>query len=187
MEFDLNIKEAKSIKRQLDPKLVKKAEPRAINKTAQMARTEESKEIRKIYNIPAKRLNQELEKVSGHNRATTRNPRAIIRAKKLTKRNPGLQHFGAKQTKKGGVSYRIRKDQGRKKLPNAFIATMSKGGSGVFIRTGKSRLPIVRKTGPSVVQMMERIGIAPIKRSMNKNFARLFKHEYERELSRVRK
>ena len=29
-------KEAKSIKRQLDPKLVKKAEPRAINKTAQI-------------------------------------------------------------------------------------------------------------------------------------------------------
>ena len=64
---------------------------------------------------------------------------------------------------------------------------MSRGGKGVFVRTGKKRLPIVRKTGPSVFQMMGRVGIAPIKRSVNKNFARLFKHEYERELIKARR
>ena len=187
MEFSVDIKGLDVVKRMLDPKLVKKAEPGAINKTGKMARTEQSKEIRKTYNITAKRLNEELEKVSGSNRATVSKPRAIIRAKKLTKRNPGLQHYGAKQLKKKGVSYRIRKDKGRQTLPHAFMATMSRGGKGVFVRTGKKRLPIVRKTGPSVVQMMERIGIAPIKRSVNNNFARLFEHEYERELARARR
>ena len=186
MEFNIDIKGMDAVKKILDPKLVKKAEPRAINKTAKMARTEQSKEIRSIYNITAKRLNKELEKVSGPNRATVSEPRAIIRAKKLTKRNPGLQHYGAKQLKKG-VSYRIRKDKGRQTLPRAFTATMSRGGKGVFVRTGKKRLPIVRKTGPSVFQMMERVGIEPIKRSVNKNFARLFKHEYERELARAKR
>ena len=187
MEFKIDIKGLDSVKKMLDPKLVKKAELGAINNTAKMARTEQSKEIRSIYNITAKRLNEEFEKVSGPNRATVSKPRAIIRAKKLTKRNPGLQHYGAKQLKKKGVSYRIRKDKGRQTLPHAFTATMSRGGKGVFVRTGKKRLPIVRKTGPSVFQMMDRVGIAPIKRSVNKNFARLFKHEYERELIKARR
>lgn len=187
MEFDINIKALGVMKRKLDPKLVKKAEPRSINKAAKMARTAESKEIRKVYNIPAKRLNVELEKVSGSNRATPSHPRAIIRAKKLTKRNPGLQHYGAKQTKTKGVSYRIRKDKGRQRLPHAFMATMSKGGTGVFVRTGKKRLPIVRKTGPSVVQMMKRVGINPIKKTVEDNFSRLFAHEYKRELDKVKR
>ena len=186
MELKIDLKGVGAVKRMLDPKLVKKAEPRAINKTGKMARTAQSKEIRIIYNITAKRLNKELEKVSGPNRATVSKPRAIIRARKLTKRNPGLQHYSAKQTKKG-VSYRIHKDKGRQKLPHAFKATMSRGGVGVFIRTNKKRLPIVRKTGPSVVQMMERVGIKPIKRSVNKNFARLFRHEYQRELDRSKR
>ena len=187
MELSIDIKGLDAVKKMLDPKLVKKAEPRAINKTGQMARTAQSKAIRKVYSITAKRLNMELEKVSGPNRATVSKPRAIIRAKKLTKRNPGLQHYGAKQLKKKGVSYRIRKDKGRQTLPHAFTATMSRGGKGVFVRTGKKRLPIVKKTGPSVFQMMERVGIAPIKGAVKDNFARLFRHEYKRELVRARR
>ena len=186
MEFSIDIKGLDAVKRMLDPKLIKKAEPRALNKTGKMARTEQSKEIRKTYNITAKRLNEELEKVSGPNRATVSKPRAIIRVKKLTKRNPGLQHYGAKQLKKG-VSYRIRKDKGRQTLPHAFTATMSRGAVGVFVRIGKKRLPIIRKTGPSVFQMMERVGIGPIKRSVKDNFPRLFSHEYKRELVRFKR
>ena len=67
------------------------------------------------------------------------------------------------------------------------MATMAKGGVGVFMRTGKARLPIVRKTGPSVYQMVERVGIAPIKKSVRTNFERLFKHEYRRELARAKR
>ena len=193
-----NIKGFKKLKRTLSPKLVKKAEPRAINKVAQMSRTAESKEIRKTYNVKAKRLNRELEKVSGDNRATSNKPRAIIRAKKLGKGNPGLQNYGAKQTNKG-VSYRIRKDSGRKTRPNAFIAVMPKGGSGVFIRSGnkkimtrglyigKERETIIRQVGPSIVQMMERVGIGPIKVTVSNNFLRLFMHEYSREIIKSRR
>ena len=186
------------LKRLLNPKLIAKAEPRALNKTAQLSRTAESKEIRKTYNIKAKRLNRELEKISGGNRATVSRPRAIIRGKKLTKRNPGLQNYGTRQTSKG-VSYRIRKDLGRKTRAHAFIATMPKGGSGVFLRAGKSRVMtrgkyigkkrqgIIRQTGPSVVQMMERIGIKPISTTVTKNYSRLFIHEYNRELLKAKR
>ena len=195
MEMIVDIKGTANVKRMLDPKLVRRAEPRAINKTGGKARTAQSVVIRKKYNITAKRLNEELEKVSGPNRATVSNPRAIIRAKKLSKRNPGLQHYTAKQVKKG-VSYRIRKDKGRMTRPGTFFATMPEGGRGVFIRSGekkvmkrgryvgKERETIIRQTGPSVYQMMKRVGIKPIKQSVGTNFARLFRHEYQRELDR---
>ena len=191
MEFDVNKVSVANTKRMLDPKLVKKAEPRAINKTAKMARTAQSKEIRKVYNISAKRLNEELEKVSGPNRATPSYPRAVIRAKKLTKSNPGLQHYKAKQTRKG-ISYSIRKDKARQTRLHAFKSD-SFTTQGIFLRSGdkrimtkgrhkgKMRQPIIRQTGPSVVQMTKRVGIKPIRHTVKVNFSRLFFHEYKRE------
>ena len=184
MEFS-DLKGHDKLKRKLDPKLVKKAEPTALNKTAEKARTAQSKGIRDRYNITGKRLNQELEKVSGSNRATTSKPLAAIKAVKKSNKNPGLQNFGAKQTTKG-VSYRIRKDQGRKTLPGAFEANVPKGGEGVFVRAGKERLPIIRRTGPSVIQMMRKIGIRPVQKSANNNFPRLFLHEYQRQRDRAK-
>ena len=184
MEFT-NIEGLDKLKRRLDPKLVKKAEPMALNKTAAIARTDQSKEIRKTFNITAKRLNQDLEKVSGSNKATANNLRSIVKATKKSNTNPGLQNFGAKQTRKG-VSYRIRKDQGRKNIPGAFKTNMPKGGEGIFLRTSKDRLPIVRKTGPSVVQMMTKIGIAPVQKAAKNNFPRLFLHEYQRQRDRTK-
>ena len=198
MKLDIKIEGLEQVRRMLDPALVKKAEPRAINKVAQLGRTAESKAIRKVYAITAKRLNREFEKVSGRNKATAAQPRAVLRAKKLTKRNPGLQHFGAKQVLRG-VSYKIRKDQGRKTMPHAFKAVMANQEEGVFIRSGAKRVmtkgryagqkrqPIIRKTGPSIVQMMERVGIKPIQQAVKNNLPRLFKHEYERELSRAKR
>jgi|SRR5581483_5356549 len=47
-----------------------------------------------------------------------------------------------------GVSYVIQ--GGRKVFPNAFIATMKSGHRGVFIRKGKSRLPIKELFGPAL-------------------------------------
>lgn len=184
MEFT-DLKGLDKLKRKLDPKLVKKAEPTALNKTAAIARTDQSKEIRKTFNITAKRLNQDLERVSGSNKATTNNLRSIIKATKKSKTNPGLQNFGAKQTRKG-VSYRIRKDQGKKTLPRAFVANMPNGGEGIFLRTGKDRLPIVRKVGPSVIQMMVKIGITPVQKAAKINFPRLFLHEYQRQRDRIK-
>lgn len=195
MEF-IEIKVDK-VKGMLDPKLIDKATPRAINKTAKKARTAQSQAIRKKYNITIKRLDEELEKVSGQNTATTANPQATIRAKKLRKGNPGLQHYSAKRVKKG-VSYKIRKDNKRKTRLHAFIPD-SFTTQGVYLRKGdkrimtkgrykgKQRQPIVRQTGPSVYQMMKRVGIKPIKQSTDSNFPRLFKHEYERELVKAKR
>jgi len=48
-----------------------------------------------------------------------------------------------------GVSYDV--GQGRKTIPNAFIAVVGSGGHrGVFVRKRQSRLPIQERFGPSV-------------------------------------
>jgi len=63
---------------------------------------------------------------------------------------PGLLAFpGTKQTKHG-VSYRLSRTAGRKRIEHGFIATMPSGHRGVFARGGPSRLPIREARGPSI-------------------------------------
>ena len=171
--------------RKLSPKPMQKALPRGLNKGAALARTAESKAVRVIYNVKAKRLNQDLQKITSNNKATRFNPVAVIRGVKSGGRNPGLHNFGAKQTSKG-VTYIILKERGRQLMPSAFKAIMPIGGLSVFLRKDKSRLPIVRQTGPSTVQMVTKVGIDPIILSLNSNLRRLILREYKRELDKIR-
>lgn len=62
---------------------------------------------------------------------------------------PGLIAFSAKQTKHG-VSYRISRAAGRKRIERGFIATMPSGHRGVFARGRETRLPIREARGPSI-------------------------------------
>lgn len=63
----------------------------------------------------------------------------------------GLLAFpGTKEKKPHGVSYRISKMAGRKRIEHGFIATMPSGHRGVFARGRKTRLPIGEKRGPSI-------------------------------------
>ena len=64
---------------------------------------------------------------------------------------PGLLAFpGTKKKRPHGVSYRLSRTAGRKRIEHGFIATMSSGHRGVFARGGPSRLPIQEKRGPSI-------------------------------------
>ena len=94
-----------------------------------------------------------------------------------------LIQFGARGSKRRGVSYIISERQGRKRLPHAFIRTMptrgdtqKQGHRGVFMRKGsakfsegfdskgrprKGRLPIRERFGPSIGIVFEQAsGIA---------------------------
>ena len=63
---------------------------------------------------------------------------------------PGLLAFpGTKQTKHG-VSYRLSRTAGRKRIEHGFIATMQSGHRGVFARGRETRLPIREAKGPSI-------------------------------------
>ena len=196
MEFKLDMKGLSELKKKLKPEHIEKASITALNKTAKKARTAQSVEIRKTYNITAKRLDVELMKVTGNNLGTANNPRAIILAKKIRKGNPGLQQYSSSKVRKG-ISYKIRKDKKRKTRLHAFEPNSSTT-IGVYLRKGDKRImtkgrykgklrqPIIRQTGPSVVQMMKRVGIKAIKMSAKDNFQRLFIHELKRKISRIK-
>ncbi len=63
---------------------------------------------------------------------------------------PGLIAFaGTRQTKRG-VTYRISKLAGRKRIESGFIAVMPSGHRGAFSRSDSTRLPIGEAKGPSI-------------------------------------
>ena len=64
---------------------------------------------------------------------------------------PGLLEFpGTKEKRPHGVSYRLNRTAGRKRIGHGFIATMPSGHRGVFARGRETRLPIVERRGPSI-------------------------------------
>jgi len=63
---------------------------------------------------------------------------------------PGLLAFPGTKETKHGVSYRLSRTAGRRKIEHGFIATMPSGHRGVFVRGQPSRLPIVEARGPSI-------------------------------------
>jgi hypothetical protein len=71
-----------------------------------------------------------------------------------------------------GVSYRLKGGSGR--IGNAFISTMRSGHRGVFVRAGKTRLPIRELFGPSLGHVFAKYrpeGIARVKEAFATNFA----------------
>lgn len=78
----------------------------------------------------------------------------------------GMRHFAAKQDKRG-VSYKIAKNGGRKRVDGAFqgprpgvMKASWKGNA--FKRSGKSRLPIVQIKGPSVFGAYVKNELTPV-------------------------
>lgn len=122
---------------------------RALNQTATHVRSQAVKEVTSQWNIKAKDIRDKI-KIRG--RATASSPIATLemRAEPIP-----LIRFGAKQLKRGGVRYKLRKAAGFKRLPHAFVAKMRSGHVGVFQRRGKPRLPIMEKTVITPVSMLK--------------------------------
>ena len=148
--------EIKFSKRKLDevrktlksvPQGMNKVMSSAINATTREAKTSIGKKIRTVINAKAKDVNRRLVL----KKATRTRWQAAIEIS--LKRLP-LKTFSARQTKKG-VSYKINKSGGRKKIDSAFVATMPSGHVGVFKRSNEQRLPIGERYGPSIGQVFD--------------------------------
>jgi hypothetical protein len=98
---------------------------RAINHTLAKTKTAASKEIRAVYNVPAKYV--------GRGLTVRRANRAQVYGYLIAEGKPiPLSVFKPRQTKEG-VSVLIKKGN-RQLIRGAFITTMSSGHSGVFAR-----------------------------------------------------
>lgn len=195
--FDATVKVNPSLFKKLDPKLAIKVEVKTTNTIAKEARKVGVNEIFKEFNIKKRRLTAGMPSVTKGNRATTRRRQAKIRGEG-TGNWPGLQHYGAKPTKKG-VTYKVIRKGGRKKLKGSFAAKMPNGGEGIFKRRGtpvimtkgrykgERRQPIVRKTGPSIPYMFRRVAMKSMKSYVKLNYKRQFKANFRAEQQKVTK
>lgn len=160
-------------------KTIGKAAVRMLNKVAKQALVAGSKEVRSRYTFFRAKDIRDDTRVS---KATWGRPRAAIVA---SGKHRGLIHFKAKWSrKKAGASVMVTKGK-RVVIPGTFIAT-AKTAQNVWRREGKARLPIVRKVGPSVPQL---IGSKRTKAAMQKRISaqapKLLDHELTREVNKL--
>lgn len=159
------------------PRAMPKIITRSVNKVAVKARTKIIRRVASEIAVKQKDLRQRNVKLKKANYSTQT---ATI---KITGKRIPLIRFGAKQTKKG-VTYKIKKSGGRKKITGAFVEAMSSGHRGAFRRKGKSRLPIVELFGPSIPAAMENVADMA-KRTMEREIGKNLHNEINRQVGLV--
>lgn len=105
-----------------------KALCRAINKSLSGAKTDSAKEIYTVLNLTQKRIKENMQV----KRATYSNLNAKLWS---TGESIPLIDYGATGVKSGGITVKIKKNQGKKAIRGAFVARMKSGHLGVFWRT----------------------------------------------------
>lgn len=126
-----------------------KATASALNKTVALAKTAMSREIRAEFVLPASKVNQALRINRARATGGLVQLQASLESPAKRGRSLNLANFAARQTRKG-VSFKIRRDGGRKTIPGSFLIN---NGRTVMIRTGKDRLPIKALQTIDVAQM----------------------------------
>lgn len=127
------------------PKAKPKVFSRAINKTAASARGKIVKELAGKTKLKQTTIRQSIRFF----KASYRRWSALLR---LIGRRLSVLRLKARQTKKG-VTYMDPSTASRTLIPHAFIAEMPHGGSGVFLRLMKDRLPIEKQYAPSLAEI----------------------------------
>jgi|GEM_PF-2246573 hypothetical protein len=163
----------------VDPKICKKALAKTVRRMGQKFKAVATKEVRKTYNIKAKRLKERIKT------RTATSDNGFVWTLKVDGRQTGLVGFGARQVKKG-VSVRVRKDRGRKVIKGAFIAPGKSGNVHVFRRVDGKRLPIEAKKTLSVPQMFNDKIVEKAKKEVAESFSDELKHHLDYYLGKIR-
>ncbi len=178
----------------------KKAIASALNKTMAMAKTAGEKEIRTIYNLKTKDFKYK----SGGSKVVVNKafPNKLITSLYIKGHRMGFYLFGARQNKRTGLTSVEIKRGHRFTLKHAFIAPWRKGQSELWVmETDKSKGKTIERISPTsgktyktyprkalfTISLPEffktRRVAAAITNSANKNFNRIFLHEF---LARVK-
>lgn len=159
-----------------------KAVGRGLQKVAKQGATAAKQTITKEYNVKATEVGRRMSIVAKRGgmqveiRARVRNARS--------NRIP-LMLFGAKDTKKRGVTFAVRKGGGRQRLKHAFIATMPNGKTGVFERKPGQR-SIKEVYGIDITHMMVGKRVLPaVISKIEAAMPRVVLHEMQYELKKL--
>ena len=180
--FTMEITGIKSLKKQLNPKLVKKSGRATINKIVSIANKEIKKAVLARYNVKKGRINKESVKIF---KASERRLESTIRARG---RRVGLFQFGAKALRKSVVSVKVLKSGGTKKIRGGFTQRV-KGNMGVHRRLGKKRFPVeLFLKGPSIPQMYRSAGGDKILKDVaDKKFEPEFQSQFKNFFDKAKK
>lgn len=138
-----NVKEVINSLNSLERHTIPKAVVRSLNRTASSVHTQSNRRIAKLMGTQVGTVKRRVAVI----KATTSRWIASLKA---TGRPFRLVHFKARQTAAGVSAAAWGK---RKVYKHTFLATVKAGDTGVqgvFVRTGKKRLPIKQLWGPSV-------------------------------------
>jgi len=139
----------------------------AINQVSKKTRLQVGRDVRSTVAMKKDESEKPLKVTT---LATPTSLRAVVTLKKTPRL--GLRHFGAKQNKRG-VSYKISKKGGRKRVDSAF---QGKNGN-AFKRIGTERLPIVKLLGVSAYG-------AYVKNNLQGPQVKAIKQELEKQMER---
>lgn len=159
----------------LNPKIYHKALNRTVNDIGAKMKTQTTKEVRKTYNVKAKDIKQFMQ---------VKRSRYDNMKYQMHVRSRGLNaiRFGAKALKKrGNVSVRIKKANGRKVLQRAFL---SKSGKAVLQRE-KGSQKIKAVTTISIPQMFNKKILENANEMANKEFGKKLQDNFDFYISKA--
>lgn len=150
---------------------------RSLNRAGKGIPTDASKEARKEYNVKAREVKGSFSLFQANSNQ--------LRAGASSRGGPlSLIHFGARPRKPGtrrpkrGVSVQVMGP--RTVIPGTFLARLSGGDPAIFWRRGKKRLPIDKRLGPSVPQMLDHENVQPnLEEGARNRFLKTLDHEVD--------
>ena len=157
--MDVTLTNIDALRKAFDPKLVKTALDRAIRTAADRVRTQISRDVRERYNIKAGDIGKAV------TLRAVNSDGVLQRLLVYTGGRISLARFGARprvvrggRRKYKGVTVQVLKSEARQMVKGGFLA---KGRNAkedtpqqIFQRTGDSRLPIRKLTGPAIPTMV---------------------------------
>jgi len=158
--FALQIKDWDKVEAAFSPVVINQALNAALKKSLMKTRTQISLNVRQVYNISA----GDIGKIVDLTKLSYTPPSYMLR---YAGARISLRKYGARakivKTARGlrrGVTVRVRKDRGRKLVQHGFYGA---GGWPVYMREGRSRHKIEKRTGLAIPQMVgtkDQLGLA---------------------------
>lgn len=135
---------------------VRPAIARALNRTIERSRGFMVQRIVVATGLPTLIVEPTLKTIRATKDSLTAevNPRTKAGAKQIPILQLRARQVGQGPRRPGGVSFVF--EGASKTIPDAFIAKMRSGHTGVFTRRGRQRLPIIEAKGPSIRTLFER-------------------------------
>lgn len=181
-----NFPEVAKQMRRIGEQAADRAMAKALNTTVEQGKLAMARQISSEFRVSIREAKERLLVKRARNKGALQLEAVLQAATKAKGRGMNLIHFVAggipQRTAKGKLrqlGFQIKKSGGRKQIKGAFVATNRKtGGTAVFIREGKGRMPIKTITTIDVPQMFNARRINQVVRKvMLDRFAINFKRE----------